>query len=219
MQNNEFEKYDIKVKEHLLKCLETTSNDIERQIIEYCLKLINIYSFSKNQTYPRPGHPLKSKQKDVYFTMVAILLSLRTTLENEQKATQFFLEHFINIDKVLETDVNTLASIIKCAGMPNKKAETIIKASKFVKEKWQNNWDIFKNMDISKARQILKQIPGFGEKATDCLLVLGLEKTSMAIDVNVLRTTSRLFNFKWANNPDLSNKEQLKYTKDFLEKN
>ena len=35
MQNNEFEKYDIKVKEHLLKCLETTSNDIERQIIEY----------------------------------------------------------------------------------------------------------------------------------------------------------------------------------------
>lgn len=151
--------------------------------------------------------------------MVAILISLRTTLENEQKAITAFIDNFINIDKLIDMDVTKLADIIKCAGMPNKKAETIIKASKFVREKWHNNWDIFKNMETSKAMEILKHIPGFGKKAVDCLLTLGLEKTSMVINVNVLRTTSRLFNFKWAKNPDLSNKEQLKYTKDFLEQN
>lgn len=150
--------------------------------------------------------------------MVAILISLRTTLENEQKATMAFIENFVNIEKLLESDVNKLAEIIRCAGIPNKKAETIIKASKFVKEKWYNNWDIFKNMEINKARKLLKQIPGFGEKAVDCLLELGLNKPSMVIDVNMLRVVSRLFNFDWAENPDLSNKEQLKYTKDFLEK-
>ncbi len=56
----------------------------------------------------------------------------------------------------------------------------------------------------------------FGEKAVACLLELGSEKPSILIDVNMLRVTSRLFNFKWAK-PDLSDKEQLKYTKSFLE--
>src|SRR5574343_1189341 len=102
--------------------------------------------------------------------------------------------------------------------MPNKKTETIIKASKFVKEKWQNKWDIFRNMEISKAREILMTIPGIKDKSADCLLELGLDRASMVIDINMLRVTSRLFNFKWAKQPDLSDKEQLKYTKDSLEK-
>lgn len=140
MQNKQVRKFDEKVKNHLNQCLFNINNAIEKSIIKACLQLTNIYSFSEYQTYPRLEHPLKSKQKDVYFTMVAILLSLRTTLENEQKATECFLNNFININKVLEIDVNTLANIIQCAGMPNKKAETIIKASKFVKEKWNNNF-------------------------------------------------------------------------------
>lgn len=219
MQNKQVRKFDEKVKNYLNQCLFNTNNAIEKSIIEACLQLTNIYSFSEYQTYPRPEHPLKSKQKDVYFTMVAILLSLRTTLENEQKATECFLNNFINIDKVLETDINTLANIIQCAGMPNKKAETIIKASKFVKEKWNNNWAMFKTMELSKAREILMTIPGIGDKSADCLLELGLNRASMVIDVNMLKVTSRLFNFEWAKEPDLSNKDQLKYTKYFLENN
>ena len=72
-------------------------------------------------------------------------------------------------------------------------------------------------MNIESAKKNLMAIPEFGEKAVACLLELGLEKPSMVIDVNMLRITSRLFNFKWAKNPDLLNKEQLKYTKSFLE--
>ena len=60
-------------------------------------------------------------------------------------------------------------------------------------------------------------IPGFGEKAVACLLELRLEKSSIVINVNMLMITFRLFNFKWAKNPDLLDKEQLKYTKSFLE--
>lgn len=214
----EIKEFDLKVKKHLQECLKSSNDEIEIKIIDYCLSLSDLYSFSKYQTYPRPEHPLTSKRKSVYFTMVAILLSLRTTLENEQKAVENFINHFENIDQVINANVCELAEIIKCAGMPNKKAETIIKASKYIKEKFNNDWTYFDNLSVEKSREILKNIPGIGEKASDCLLELGLNKPSIVIDVNMLRIVSRLFNFEWAKNPDLSNKSQLEYTKTFLEK-
>ncbi len=214
----EIKEFDLEVKKHLYKCLQNSNNDIETKIINYCLLLSDSYSFSKYQTYPRPEHPLASKRKNVYFTMVAILLSIRTTLENEQKAVENFINHFENIDQVINTNVNELAEIIKCAGMPNKKAETIIKASKYIKEKFNNDWAYFDNLSVEKSREILMDIPGIGEKAADCLLELGLNKPSIVIDVNMLRIISRLFNFEWVEKLDLSNKLQLEYTKAFLEK-
>lgn len=214
----ELKDYDEKVKSYLNNCLSNPINDIEKTIIESCLRLTKLYSFSKTQTYPRPNHPLKSKQTNLYFTVIAILISLRTTLENETKATQAFIEKFKNIDEVIKSNINDIAEVIKCAGMPLKKAETILKASKYIKDNWNNDWNIFKNMNVNNTRNLLIKIPGFGEKAVDCLLVAGLEKTSIPVDVNVLRVVSRIFNFNWAENPDLGNKEQLKYVKDFLEK-
>ncbi|MDD2840481.1 MAG: endonuclease III domain-containing protein [Rickettsiales bacterium] len=203
------QEFDLKVKNHLQECLINSNNEIETKIINYCLLLSDLYSFSKYQTYPRPEHPLPSKRKSVYFTMVAILVSLRTTLDNEQKAVENFIEHFENIDQVINANINELAEIIKCAGMPNKKAETIIQASKYVKENFNNDWTYFDNLSAEKSRGILKNIPGIGEKSADCLLELGLNKPSIVIDVNMLRIVSRLFNFEWAKNPDLSSKIQL----------
>lgn len=63
----EIKEYDLKVKKYLQECLQTSNNDIERKTIKYCLKLSNIYSFSRTQTYPRPRHHLKSKQKRCLF--------------------------------------------------------------------------------------------------------------------------------------------------------
>ena len=80
----------------------------------------------------------------------------------------------------------------------SKKAQTAVKASGYAKGTFDNDCNIFKTMNIESAKKNLMAIPEFGEKAVACLLELGLEKPSMVINVNMLRVTSRSFNFKWA---------------------
>ncbi|HSQ97981.1 MAG TPA: hypothetical protein VLL98_04660, partial [Rickettsiales bacterium] len=148
-----------------------------------------------------------------------ILISLRTTLENEQKATIAFMERFKNIDDVLSSNIEEISQNIKCAGMPQNKAKSILEASKFIKSNFDNNWDFIKKMDLAKAREYILKISGVGEKSADCILELGLDLPSMVIDVNMLRIVSRIFNMEWAENPDLSNKKQLTKCKELLENN
>lgn len=64
--------------------LETKKlNEYEKEILTVVKLLMKYYSFTDNQTYPRPNHHNPEKRKDAYFTLMAIILSLRTTLENK----------------------------------------------------------------------------------------------------------------------------------------
>jgi endonuclease III len=74
----------IKIEKKLNVFLPT----IENKIYKMVLNLLKKYSYVENQTYSRPSHPLEEKRKDVFFTMASIIISLRTTLENEQKASK-----------------------------------------------------------------------------------------------------------------------------------
>lgn len=151
------------------------------------------YSFIDNQTYPRPNHPNPKKRKDAYFTLIAIILSLRTTLENEMLAVEKFCNRYKNIYEVVDTDKNELIEIIKCAGMPNKKAETIIKISKYIVENYNGDINNINDGNIALIREKLFKIPGLGEKSVDCMLELAFDLPCIVIDTNVFRVVSRLF--------------------------
>lgn len=181
--------------------------------------LLDCYSFSTAQTYPRPNHPIPEKRKDVYFTMVAILLSLRTTLENEQKATKNFLKFYQTPQDVLNSTIEKLAEVIHTAGMPKKKAVNIIHATKYVVEKLKCDFEQFRCMPIADARNELKKIPGIGEKSADCILELGLDLPTIVIDINMLRVVSRVFNLPFVNELNQSNKQQLESAKKVIEEN
>lgn len=217
------ENYDKKALEKILQykksVLENNNNAKTDKILNIAEILLDNYSYSAFQTYPRPTHPNVEKRKDVYFTMVAILLSLRTTLENEQKATESFLTHYKTPQDVLNSSAEELAEIIQAAGMPQKKSNTIINATKYVVNEFGCNFDKFKDIPIDKAREELKRIPGVGEKSADCLLELGLDLPTIVIDVNMLRVVSRVFNAPFATSPNLSDKKQLEIAKNMIEKN
>ncbi len=199
--------------------LKTPISETEAFILNATKELMGLYSYVDNQTYPRPNHPDKLRRKDIYFTMVAVLISLRTTLENEIIATTLFLNKFKTPEDVLRSSPEEIASVIRSAGMPRKKAETILKATKYVVDVLGNDWVQFANMPISDARKSLLKIPGIGLKSADCILELGLDLPTIVIDINMLRVILRLFGLDGADSPNLSDVRQLTSAKKQIEDN
>lgn len=201
------------------EALSNSKNDTEQKILEITLQLMGQYSFAKYQTYPRPSHPEASKRSNIYITMVAILISLRTTLENEERAVDAFMKKFKIPQDVLNSDIEEISEIIKVAGMPTKKATAIMDATKYVVEVLEEDWGQFLEMDIDKAREEIMKIPGVGQKTADCLLELGLDLPTIVIDTNMFRVVSRIFGMEWAESPDFSSKKQIQGAKDLIEDN
>ncbi len=152
------------------------------------------YSFEEYQTYPRPGHPDINKRCKPYFTMIAIIISLRTTTKNEIVATENFLKKYKSAKDVDDASLEDIANTIKAAGMQNKKAVTIKKATEYFVNDMNSNWHTITNAPtIEKARIRIMEIPGIGIKAADCIMQLGLEIPTMIIDINMFRVSSRVF--------------------------
>ncbi len=208
---------DILAQQTIDDALVSPNNDQELKILQITRVLLDQYSFVEFQTYPRPSHPELEKRSEVYFTMVAILISLRTTLENETLAVNAFMDKFHSAEEVLEASIDDIAEIIHVAGMPIKKATAISKATKYVLEVLNGDWEQFRDMSIEEARNQIMLIPGIGPKAADCILELGLDLPTIVIDVNMLRVISRIFGTSWAEKPDLSNKDQLEASKRLIE--
>lgn len=190
---------------------------------ETLLKIINVllneYSFVENQTYPRPSHPKKEKRGNSLQTLIAIIISLRTTLENEVKVTTEFFQKYKNIDDIIAADEEEMESIIKSAGMQKQKTKTIKNIARIIKEKYNGDLDNAKMLSIEQTRDELLKIPGLGPKSVDCLIELGFDMPNIAVDVNVFRVVSRITNKEWAKKPDFQNEKQVRNIKEFLNSN
>ncbi|MBQ8044146.1 MAG: hypothetical protein IJ272_08395 [Clostridia bacterium] len=210
---------DTDVKKKIEESILESSNNEKGKLLDIIRKLIDIYSFVENQTYPRPSHPLEKDRTDAYFTMAAIIISLRTTLENERKAVAKFREKYKCIDEVAKTTVDELSSTIKEAGMSTKKAQTIIDISKYII--YNHNGDInnIKSETVEETRENLMLIKGIGMKSADCMIELGFDMPSMVVDINVFRTISRLYNLEWADKCNFNDSNQIMSVKKLIEKN
>ena len=189
----------------------------EKEILDVVFVLLNSYSFVQNQTYPRPNHPDPAKRKDAYFTLIAILLSLRTTLENEVRAVDNFCNHYTNIYDVINSDFDELVRVIKCAGMPNKKAKTIIDVSRYIVDNLNGDINLINTGDIEYTRSELFKISGLGEKSVDCMLELAFDLPSIVVDTNVFRVFSRMY---FADKEmHFNNKDDVLKIKNYIESN
>lgn len=188
----------------------------ENELLQIVKLLMNQYSFVNNQTYPRPSHPNPNKRKDAYFTLIAIVLSLRTTLENEVKAVDAFCNKYTNIHEVANANIKDLAELIKCAGMPQKKAQTIINISNFIINNYNGDINNINNGTLEQIKNKLFEIPGLGEKSVDCMLELAFDLPSIVVDINVFRVISRLY---FNNEMNFNNNKDILKIKNFLETN
>ena len=192
-------------------------NSNEWCILNAALKMSDVYSFTNTRTYPRPDHPDPIKRKPLVYMMAAILISLRTTLENEQKAVLNLIAKFPKQKDLFKATPPEIESCIIPAGMANKKSITIRRAMDYVIKELNGNIEQLSKVPMTQAREKLLKIPGFGGKSTDCMLSIGLGHPSIAVDVNVFRTTSWLFNLPWSNQPDYADKKQVQFVKQLLD--
>jgi len=213
MITNDTEAYEIIT--NRIKCKDIPSK--EEKILSFVALLMKDYSFTKNQTYPRSFHPEPSKRKDAYFTLVAIIISLRTTLENEQKAVNSFLKKFKSINEVKNSSVEEIKNIIVCAGMPKKKSQMIVDITNYIINNYSGDINKINNGNVLEMRNKLLNLPGIGEKSADCMLELAFNLPSIVVDTNVFRVVARIF-FK-KKDMSFGKKEDVRKIKSFLEEN
>ena len=187
------------------------------RILKSALKLSDYFSFTENRTYPRPDHPDERKRKPIIYMLVAILISLRTTLENEQKAVLNLISKFPNSEELFKANTSEIEECIKPAGMASRKALIIRRALDYVLDKFDGNLEQLAKLETEVARDMILAIPGVGPKSADCLLSIGLGKASIAVDVNVFRVTSWIFSLPWAESPDYNDETQIKTVKDLID--
>ncbi len=197
------------IKKYKLKDLH---NLIYQNLIEVWIILWEQYSFINNQTYPRPSHPNINFRKEVIYTICWIIISLRTTLENEKKATNNLINEYPDIDLLKFAKVEKVADLIKVAWMQNNKAEKIVNIINS-----DIDYESLKQLSIKEIINILEKLPWVWQKSIDCILLLWLDKPSFIVDINVFRLINRLF---WLNNElNFNSKKQVLEVKNFLETN
>jgi endonuclease III len=171
----------------------TTSGSDAWRVIGAARRIAERHSFSGTKTYPRPDHPDERKRRPLEFLLVAILVSLRTTLENEQRAMDAVLDAFDSVDDLYQADQELLERLVRPAGLARARATRIRAALQHVSLKHQRNLASLESLGTIAAREALLSIPGFGPKSADCFLTIGLGLPSMVVDVNVFRVASALF--------------------------
>lgn len=206
---------DVREKLSYELSLATPKSDRWR-IIGAALNTLKTESFSNTKTYPRPDHPDKRKRKPIEFLLIGVLISLRTTLENEQLAMDQVLEKCETIDDVLKLSEEELAELIKPAGMAKQKSKRIISCLNEIK-KLDGGLESLGRKTKEEARRYLLALPGIGPKAADCVLTIGLGFSSMVVDVNVFRMVSYLFGIELDDNHNFSNEQQVQYIKERLD--
>lgn len=207
---------DKEAKRVILSYFNAENRDLKK-ILSITNDLFDSFSFVDNQTYPRPSHPLVEYRTDAYITMVAVIISLRTTLENEKKAVAAFRKKYLTVNDVVSSTPDELAECIKMAGMPMKKANTIIRISQYIISELNGDITNLISDDVTQTRDNLLKISGIGEKSADCILELGFDLPSIVVDVNVFRVVSRMYMFDWALKPEYNDKYNVRKIKDFLE--
>ena len=200
----------IRLDAELAKTLDPTG----RRIICACKQLSSSYSFSATRTYPRPDHPDPGRRRSLSFLMTGIIVSLRTTLENEQRAMSNVLERCKNDDELRGLSEYELAELIRPAGMPNKKARTISAALEYSKEHFGRDFEKLSHLSAEEKRLAVLETPGFGPKAADCFLSIGLGIPTAVVDVNVFRSFHHLFATPFTSEPSFSKPRDVEYVRE-----
>jgi endonuclease III len=193
--------------------LARVDNEDGLRILSACRQLSDRYSFSSTRTYPRPDHPDPRKRRSLTFLLTGILVSIRTTLENEQRAMDNVLERCTSDDDLRNISVEELASLIEPAGMQQKKAQTIQSALKYAQREFGDEFEQLSQMAMEDRREAILAIPGVGPKAADCFLSIGMGMPTAVVDTNVFRAYHHLFGTSTALAPSFNRTRDVEFVR------
>lgn len=150
------------------------------------------FDYNEIQTYPRFDHPDPLRRRQYWHVLVQIIISQRTTLENELIGANILFNRFDNIQSIANASVTEIEKCLHSVGLYKHKAKAIKGIADYIIQNYNGNLDKLLDYEPETIRQELLKMPGVGTKTADCMLELGFGKMFLPIDVNVGRVSSRL---------------------------
>lgn len=119
-----------------------------------------------------------------YTLLVAVVLSAQSTDVGVNKATKALFKVADTPEKMLKLGEEKLKKYINTIGLYNGKAANIIKLSQILFERF--------NSEVPDNFEILKSLPGVGQKTANVVLNCAFGHPTIAVDTHVFRVANRV---------------------------
>ncbi|MEA3471644.1 MAG: endonuclease III [Thermodesulfobacteriota bacterium] len=127
---------------------------------------------------------LAERERNPFHILIATLLSLRTKDEVTEVATEKLLKLAATPEKMLQLTEDEIISAIYPVGFYRNKAETIIRVSGKLVEKYESR--------VPDTIDELLKLKGVGRKTANLVVTLGFNKEGICVDTHVHRISNRL---------------------------
>ena len=129
---------------------------------------------------PREWQP----SREPISVLIGTILSQNTSDVNSGHAFDSLISTFDSWEAVASAPVEHIAQAIKFGGLFRIKAVRIKQVlSKIERENGYINLDFLSSMNISEAKNYLLNLPGVGLKTASCVLLFGLGKPCLPVDI------------------------------------
>lgn len=122
--------------------------------------------------------------KNLYELVICVILSAQCTDKRVNMITPLLFSRFPDIVSLSKADVDEIKEIISSCSFFNNKAKNILNLAKKVMVEFDGN--------IPLDRDILKTLPGIGQKTANVVLLEYKNENLMAVDTHVFRVSHRL---------------------------
>lgn len=162
-------------------------------------KLLQIYNILLKNYGNQKWWPVSSSKQSGHEFEISIgaILTQNTSWKQVEKAIENLKKaRLLNTKRIIETEREKIASLIKSTGYYNEKARKLKLFSVF----FLTEFEKLRHLKTLEARKKLLCIYGIGKETADSILLYALKKPIFVIDAYTKRLFSRLFN---PNNLDL----------------
>jgi endonuclease III len=150
------------------------------------------FEYDDIQTYPRFDHPDPTRRRDYWHVLVQIVISQRTTLEQEVAIAGALFERFPTLGALDAAELNDIEDCLRTAGLYKQKSLAIKKLARTLLEDYGGDLGCLLSRPVEEIRAELLRLPMVGYKTADCMLELGFGVPWLAVDTNVRRVSLRL---------------------------
>ncbi|STP12372.1 endonuclease III [Helicobacter mustelae] len=132
--------------------------------------------------YPAPKTELK--YQNIYELLVAVMLSAQCTDKRVNIVTPALFSRYPTPKQLADANLEELKEYIRSVSFFNNKAKNLIAMANQLLESFGG--------EIPRDRELLKMLPGVGQKTANVVLIEYCEANLMAVDTHVFRTSHRL---------------------------
>lgn len=138
----------------------------------------------------------KLSSRTLFEFIVGVILSQNTSDRNAELALNELYRRFNGLrpDVIVSASEDELAEAVKPAGMYSRRAKVIKElANAFINPNLGEELATrVRELDVNEARELLKELPGIGDKTADVILLMYFRKPAFPVDTHIMRISMRL---------------------------